>query len=99
MHADAVRLRAVADEAETIADGVDLRDLAAAVRAILSPLVDPDAVHAMAAERTDPIIVRSPELILLAPDAALRSVWLDAFTLGVLFQQRGGHIDPGVPPR
>jgi hypothetical protein len=72
MHADAVRLRAVADEAETIADGVDLSDLAAAVRAILSPLVDPDAVHAMAAERTDP---------------------------GVLFQQRGGHIDPGVPPR
>jgi hypothetical protein len=92
LHADAARLRAVADEAETLANGFDHSDPHAAVDAILAPLVDPGTIRAMAAERTDLFIEYRPELILLAPDAALRSVWLDAFTLGVLFQQRGGHI-------
>jgi hypothetical protein len=92
LHADAARLRAVADEAETLANEVDHSDPHAAVNNILAPLIDPGTVRAMAAERTDPFIKYRPELILFSPDAALRSVWLDAFTLGVLFQQRGGHI-------
>jgi hypothetical protein len=93
LHADAARLRAVADEAETLANEVDHSDPHAAVDAILAPLVDPGTIRAMAAERTDPLIKYRPELILFSPDAALRSAWLDAFTLGVLFQQRGGHLD------
>lgn len=90
-HPDLARLIEAIQDAENAVQDGDMDDAHAAVDRILGPLVDPITVRAAAIERTDHVVEHTPELLLLAPQAVLRSAWMDGFTLGVLFQQRGGH--------
>jgi hypothetical protein len=92
-HPDHVRLLAIADLQDAQAEPVDTSDpeeVNTAVERLLGPLADVKSVRAVATERTDPIL-EDPLLLLAHPRGVLRGVWQDGFSLGVLFQQHGGH--------
>lgn len=85
-HPDLAAIEAAAQWAEDQVQDDDFEDHATAhdgIDRIIGQLADPDSVRAFAADRTDEFA----PLAVLTPRPALRTTWMDGFTLGVRFQK------------